>query len=220
MTGPEFDLDLLRAERMGLDEALFCAGKTPGQIGRIVETVVGAGRRMLLTRLDEARHASLDESVRGLLDYDPLSATARVGAARPPGDTARVAIVCAGTSDLRVAREAARTLEYYGEGVVEFNDVGVAGLHRLLSRIDAIRSHEVVIAVAGMDAALVSVVGGLVRAPVIAVPTSVGYGATRGGETALAASLASCAAGVVVVNIDNGFGAACAAMRILMRRDR
>ncbi len=218
MTGPEFDLDLLRAERMGLDEALFCAGKTAGQIGRIVETVVDAGRRMLLTRLDEARFAALDEKVRALLDYDPLSATARVGVALPPGDTTRVAIVCAGTSDLRVAREAARTLEYYGEGVAEFNDVGVAGLHRLLSRIDAIRAHEAVIAVAGMDAALVSVVGGLVRAPVIAVPTSVGYGAARGGETALAASLASCAAGVVVVNIDNGFGAACAAMRILKRR--
>lgn len=220
MTGPEFDLDLLRAERMGLDEALFCAGKTAGQIGRIVETVVDAGRRMLLTRLDEARHASLDENVRALLDYDPLSATARVGVALPPGDRARVAIVCAGTSDLSVAREAARTLEYYGEGITEFNDVGVAGLHRLLSRIDAIRSHNVVIAVAGMDAALVSVLGGLVRAPLIAVPTSVGYGAVRGGETALGASLASCAAGVVVVNIDNGFGAACAAMRILGRRDR
>ena len=220
MTGPEFDLDLVRAERMGLDEALFCAGKTAGQINRIVETVTAAGRRMLLTRLDESRHAALDENVRALLDYDPLSATARVGAARPPGGPARVAIVCAGTSDLRVAREAVRTLEYYGEGVAEFNDVGVAGLHRLLSRIDAIRSHEVVIAVAGMDAALVSVLGGLVRAPVIAAPTSVGYGAARGGETALAAALASCAAGVVVVNIDNGFGAACAAMRILSRRDR
>ena len=92
---------------MGLDEALFCVGKTPGQIGRIVEAVVDAGRRMLLTRLDEARFAALDEKIRALLDYDPLSATARVGVARPPADTARVAIVCAGTSDLRVAREAA-----------------------------------------------------------------------------------------------------------------
>jgi len=109
VTGAEFDLDLLRAERMGLDEALFCAGKTAGQISRIVETVAGAGRRMLLTRLDETRHASLDEAVRALLDYDPLSATARVGVALPSGDTARVAIVCAGTSDLRVGREAART---------------------------------------------------------------------------------------------------------------
>jgi NCAIR mutase (PurE)-related protein len=126
-----------------------------------------------------------------------------------------VAVIAAGTSDLPVSREAARTLEYYGETVSEFNDVGVAGLHRLLSRLADVRAHEVVIAVAGMDAALVSVLGGLVRAPLIAVPTSVGYGAARGGETALAASLASCAAGVVVVNIDNGFGAACAALRIL-----
>lgn len=215
MTGAEFDLDLLRAERVGLDEALFCAGKTAGQIGRIVETVAAAGKRMLLTRLDEGRHASLDEAVRSLLEYDVLSATARVGAVKPLGETARVAVICAGTSDLRVGREATRTLEYYGERVTEFNDVGVAGLHRLLGRIGDIRVHQIVIAVAGMDAALISVVGGLVSAPVIAVPTSVGYGAARGGETALAAALASCAAGVVVVNIDNGFGAACAAMRML-----
>jgi len=217
VTGGEFDLDLLRAERMGLDEALFCAGKTPGQIGRIVEAVAVAGRRMLLTRLDEDRHAALGDDVRAVLDYDPLSSTARVGAAAPPRDKARVAVVCAGTSDLRASREAARTLEYYGERAAEFTDVGVAGLHRLLSRIADIRAHEIVIAVAGMDAALISVIGGLVRAPVIAVPTSIGYGAARGGETALAASLATCASGVVVVNIDNGYGAACAAMRILNR---
>ena len=123
--------------------------------------------------------------------------------------------MCAGTSDLPVSREAARTLEYYGERVSEINDVGVAGLHRLINRIGEIRAHHIVIAVAGMDAAMVSVLGGLVRAPIIAVPTSVGYGAAHGGETALAASLVSCAAGVVVVNIDNGFGAACAALRIL-----
>lgn len=213
----EFDLDLLRAERVGLDEALFCAGKTDGQVARIVETVAAAGRPMLLTRLDTARHASLEEATRSRLDYDPVSRTAFLGARRPLRERARVAVVCAGTSDLAVSREAARTLEYYGERVSEFNDVGVAGLHRLLGRIQEIRAHEIVIAVAGMDAALVSVLGGLVKAPVIAVPTSVGYGAARGGETALAASLASCAAGVTVVNIDNGFGAACAAMRILNR---
>jgi len=213
----EFDLDLLRAERVGLDEALFCAGKTDGQIVRIIETVAAAGKSMLLTRLDADRHASLAESVRTLLDYDALSRTAFLGSRREMRRTARVAVVCAGTSDLRVSREAARTLEYYGERVSEFNDVGVAGLHRLLGRLAEIRSHEVVIAAAGMDAALVSVLGGLLKAPVIAVPTSVGYGASRGGETALAASLASCAAGVTVVNIDNGFGAACAAMRILNR---
>ncbi len=215
MTDPEFNLDLLRAERVGLDEALFCAGKTPDQISRIVETVVTAGGRMLLTRLDESRHAALSSAVRAVLDYDPLSGSAVFGDRRPPRAVARVAVVCAGTSDLRVSREATRTLEYYGERVTEVNDVGVAGLHRLVSRLEHIRAHEVVIAVAGMDAALVSVIGGLVRAPVIAVPTSVGYGASRAGETALAAALASCAAGVTVVNIDNGFGAACAALRIL-----
>ncbi len=211
----EFDLDLLRADRVGLDEALFCAGKTSAQINRIVETMAAASRPMLLTRLDEGRHGALDAGVRSLLHYDPVSRTAVLGARRELRAAARVAVVCAGTSDLPVSREAVRTLEYYGETVSEFNDVGVAGLHRLLSRLEDIRAHEVVIAVAGMDAALVSVLGGLVRSVVIAVPTSVGYGAARGGETALAASLASCAAGVVVVNIDNGFGAACAAMRIL-----
>ncbi len=213
----EFDLDLLRAERVGLEEALFCAGKTDDQVARIVETVAGAGRSMLLTRLDPSRYASFAENVRSLLDFDPLSRTAILGPRRPLREVARVAVVCAGTSDLPVSREAARTLEYYGERVSPFNDVGVAGLHRLLGRIADIRAHDVIIAVAGMDAALVSVLGGLVKAPVIAVPTSVGYGAARGGETALAASLSSCAAGVTVVNIDNGFGAACAALRILNR---
>lgn len=216
----EFDLDLLRAERVGLDEALFCAGKTDGQVERIVEAVAAEGRSMLLTRLDPLRLAGLSEKVRSLLDYDPVSRTAFLGTRRPARETARVAVVCAGTSDLPVSREAARTLEYYGETVSEFNDVGVAGLHRLLGRIAEIRAHEVIIAVAGMDAAIVSVLGGLVKAPVIAVPTSVGYGAARGGKTALAASLSSCAAGVVVVNIDNGFGAACAALRILNRDSR
>lgn len=214
----EFDLDLLRAERVGLEEALFCAGKSDDQVARIVETVVREGRSMLLTRLDPSRYACFAESVRSLLDFDPLSRTAFLGPRRPLREVARVAVVCAGTSDLTVSREAARTLEYYGEKVSPFNDVGVAGLHRLLGRIADIRAHDVIIAVAGMDAALVSVLGGLVKAPVIAVPTSVGYGAARGGETALAASLASCAAGVTVVNIDNGFGAACAALRILNRR--
>ena len=211
----EFDLDLLRAERMGLEEALFCAGKTGGQIERIVETVAAAGRSMLLTRLEELRYASLGPETRNQLDYEALSRTAFLGSAHPVHAQGRVAVVCAGTSDLPVSREAVRTLEYYGEKATEVNDVGVAGLHRLLSRLAEIRTHDVVITVAGMDAAIVSVLGGLVRAPVIAVPTSVGYGAARGGETALAASLASCAAGVVVVNIDNGFGAACAALRML-----
>lgn len=213
----EFDLDLLRAGRIGLEEALFCEGKTVAQIARIVETMAAENRPMLLTRLDDERCVSLPNHVRALLDYDPLSRTAFLGTRRTIKDTARVAVVCAGTSDLKVSREAVRTLEYYGERSAEFNDVGVAGLHRLLDRLEAIRAHDVVIAAAGMDAALVSVLGGLIRAPLIAVPTSTGYGTARSGQTALFASLSSCAAGVVVVNIDNGFGAACAALRILSR---
>lgn len=218
----DFDLDLLRAERVGLDEALFCAGKTSNQIAAIARKILAEGRSMLLTRLDDARHEALPGDIRAFLDYEPLSRTGILGGPRaaqtlaPP--EARVAIVSAGTSDLAVAREARRTLDYYGEAATEFNDVGVAGIHRLFSRLEEIRRHEIVIAVAGMDAALVSVLGGLVKAPVIAAPTSVGYGAARGGETALAASLASCASGVVVVNIDNGYGAACAALRMLRRR--
>lgn len=211
----EFDLDLLRAERIGLDEALYCAGKTNAQVAQIVARVASLGRSMLLTRLDESRHAALDPGVRALLDYEPVSRTATLGPRRPLSERSRVAVVCAGTSDLPVSREAVRTLEYFGHRATEVNDVGVAGLHRLLARLSEIRGHDLVIAVAGMDAALVSVLGGLVRSPVIAVPTSVGYGAARGGETALAASLASCASGVVVVNIDNGYGAACAAIRVL-----
>ena len=207
MTEPEFDLDLLRRERIGLDEALFCAGKTADQIGRIVATMAAVGRSMLLTRLDESRFQTLAIEIRNLLDYEPLSRTAILGTRHATRGGVRVAVVCAGTSDLPVSREAARTLEYYGVPATEVNDVGVAGVHRLMARLESIRAHDIVIAVAGMDAALVSVLGGLVRVPVIAVPTSVGYGVTRGGETALAAALVSCAAGVVVVNIDNGFGA-------------
>lgn len=213
----EFEIDLLREGRIGLDEALFCEGKTTAQVQRIVESMRADRRSMLLTRLEEARFLELSETLRAALDFDPLSRTAFLGPRRPLGPAASVGIVCAGTSDLRVAREAARTLEYYGHRAAEFADVGVAGIHRLLSRIEEIRGYAVVVAVAGMDAALVSVLGGLVKAPVIAVPTSVGYGAARNGETALAASLASCASGVVVVNIDNGYGAACAALRILGR---
>ena len=132
-----------------------------------------------------------------------------------PAGQARVAIVSAGTSDQPVCREAARTLAYHGHPSAEIGDVGVAGLWRLMDRIDEIRTYPVVIVVAGMDAALPSVVGGLVPGLVIAVPTSTGYGVAKGGATAMAAMLASCAPGVTVVNIDNGYGAACAALRAL-----
>ena len=150
------------------------------------------------------------------LDYDPVSQTAFFQhiASNRMGEK-RVVIVTGGTSDAGPAREALRTLAFNDTPATIIFDVGVAGLWRLMERLDEIRQHDVIIAVAGMDAALVSVLGGLVAQPLIAVPTSTGYGAARNGETALAASLASCAPGITVCNIDNGYGAACAALRIL-----
>ena len=209
----DINLDFDRAERVGLDEAIFCASKSPEQIAAIIRLARERARPLLLTRLDEPRFAALPESERIALDYDPESRTALLGRHAPTVTQARIAIVCAGTSDAPVAREAERTLQYYGEPSTRHTDVGVAGLWRLLDRIESIRTHAVVIVAAGMDAALPSVVGGLVPGLVIALPTSVGYGVAQGGQTALHSALASCSAGVVVVNIDNGFGAACAALR-------
>ena len=212
----EFTLDASRRERTGLDEAIFCAGKSVAQIDAILAHAEDAGRRLLLTRLDPAAHAALPARRAGALDYDPVSRTAILGPIEPrAADEARVGIVTAGSSDVPVAREAARTLLYDGYPCREIHDVGVAGLWRLLERIEEIRRLDVVIAVAGMEAALASVLGGLVPGAVIAVPTSTGYGVAAGGETALRAALTSCASGVTVVNIDNGYGAACAAARIL-----
>jgi pyridinium-3,5-biscarboxylic acid mononucleotide synthase len=185
------------------------------QIAAIVEQAHANGGRFLLTRLAQDQLAALPLPLRERIDYDPLSRTGYFGAPPTPTQAGEVAVVAAGTSDLPVAREASRTLRYYGESAAEFNDIGVAGLWRLAERIEEIRTKRVVIVVAGMDAALVSVMGGLVPGSVIAVPTSVGYGVAAGGESALRAALASCAPGVVVVNIDNGYGAACAALRII-----
>ena len=181
----------------------------------ILEQAQEKGRQMLLTRLLPEQLDGLSETHRRAIDYEPLSRTGYFGGAHELKTEVQVAVVAAGTSDVAVAREAARTLRFYGEPSVEINDVGVAGLWRLLERIEEIRKHKVVIAVAGMDAALPTVIGGLVSSMVIGVPTSVGYGVATGGETALRAMLASCSSGVVVTNIDNGFGAACAALRVL-----
>lgn len=213
MSHDEIQLDLARTERIGFGEAVFCADKSPAQIAAILDKADGTA--MLATRLAPDKHAELHDAHRGAMDYDPVSETAFVPAAPGAAETGGVAIVAAGTSDARVAREAARTLEFNGVSATLIFDVGVAGLWRLTERLDEIKSHPVVIAVAGMDAALVSVLGGLVPGIVIAVPTSTGYGAARGGETALASALASCAPGVAVCNIDNGYGAACAALRAL-----
>ncbi|MDP1902157.1 MAG: nickel pincer cofactor biosynthesis protein LarB [Rubrivivax sp.] len=217
MSSPEVRLDLNRAERVGLDEAIFCAGKSAGQIEAILGQAQERGVGLLLTRLSAQQLDALPVTVRAALDYDPLSRSAYFGAARPPAGEAdtRVAILSAGTSDLPAAREAQRTLAWYGEPAAEFHDVGVAGLWRLTDRLEEIRRFPILIVAAGMDAALLSVVGGLVRSCVIGLPTSVGYGVACGGRTALHAMLASCAPGLAVVNIDNGYGAACTALRML-----
>jgi len=212
---PEFRLDWERAARTGTSEAALCEPKTAAQIDAIIAHAAELGHRLLLTRLGPRKFSQLARAARQSLDYDAETRTAILGGVPATPATGRVAIVCGGTSDLSVAREAARALAFAGEAATLLADVGVAGLWRLTERIDDIRRHRVVIAVAGMEGALFSVLAGLVPCAVIAVPTSVGYGVARGGRTALHAALASCASGLAVVNIDNGFGAAHAALRIL-----
>ena len=219
MSDSGINLDFNRAARLGFDEAMLCADKATTHIEEILDRVGARDATMLLTRLSAPAFDALSAAHRVRLDYDPLSATAIFGRVAPPRRSGRVAIVGAGTSDMRVCREAARTLGYHDEKPSEIYDVGVAGIWRLMERVPEIIRHPVVIAVAGMDAALVSVLGGLVPGVIIAVPTSTGYGVAHRGETALHAALASCAPGVSVVNIDNGYGAACAALRALRAFD-
>jgi hypothetical protein len=210
------NIDHHRALRAGYPEVVFGEGKTVEQTLLICERLAAKGDGFLVTRADEAQRAALGAAFPGVR-VNALARTVHLtGAALPAKSGGKPAlIVTAGTSDLAVAEEAAETLVAVGLTVARLSDVGVAGIHRLLSQHDALRDAAVVIVVAGMDGALPSVVGGLVRVPVIAVPTSVGYGASFEGLSALLAMLNSCAAGVVVCNIDNGFGAAMAAERIL-----
>lgn len=210
-------LDHGRAGRTGMPEVVFCQGKTPAQVVEIVGRLLANEGRALATR------ASVETAEAVLAAYPQARwhAAARIiavggGPADPLPDAAPyVAVVTAGTSDIPVAEEAAVTLEFLGHPVRRAFDVGVAGIHRLFNRLDLVQGASVVIAVAGMEGALASVVGGLVRCPVVAVPTSIGYGASFGGLAALLAMLNSCAPGVAVVNIDNGFGAAVHAHQIM-----
>ena len=213
--GREVRLDVGRRARIGLEEAVLCETKTPAQLAHILDEAAGDGRSMFLTRLSEPQFRALRAEHADGLDYHALSQTGIFGAVAPPAGPARIAIVTAGSSDARVAHEAARTLAYAGVASELVCDVGVAGLWRVLEQVDRLAEMDVVIAVAGMDGAMVSVIGGLVPGLVIAVPVSTGYGAARRGETALYSSLTSCSPGVVVVNIDNGFGAACGALRAI-----
>ena len=208
-------LDFGRMERIGLEEAVYCAGKSAEQIAAILGIAAARGAPLLLTRLDPDKFAVLSEAHRQRIDYCSVSRTGFFGDLRPIVGPAQVAIIAAGTSDVPVAREAERTLRYHGHACSLFLDIGVAGLWRLTERLPDLRAHPIAIVAAGMDAALPSVLGGLLSGPIIAVPTSVGYGVAEGGHTALNAVLASCAPGVLVVNIDNGYGAASAALRFL-----
>ena len=207
--------DISRKQRLGFDETIFCASKTPDQIHRLLQAALRAEEPLLLTRLDSEKFSALSSELSERLDYDEVSQTAVLGHLLVPEDTPRVAIVSGGSSDVRVAREAARTLQYYRVGVHEIYDVGVAGLWRLLDRVEELRDMSVVITVAGMEGTLPSVVAGLVPGLVIAVPVATGYGVAANGVTALHSALASCAPGLVVVNVDNGYGAGCAALRML-----
>lgn len=213
-------IDHHRTLRQGHAEVVFCAGKTTEQVVSICERLAEATGAFLGTRANADQARALAERF-PRLEWNVIGRTVVLRAdpaqvAPPHGGT--VLVICAGTSDLPVAEEAAVTASVMGCKVERLTDVGVAGLHRLLSAGEALRAADVLIVVAGMEGALPSVVGGLVRAPVIAVPTSVGYGASFGGVAALLAMLNSCAAGISVVNIDNGFGAAMVAVRILASR--
>ncbi|MGA9838528.1 MAG: nickel pincer cofactor biosynthesis protein LarB [Gemmatimonadaceae bacterium] len=207
-------VDHHRSLRHGYPEVIFGQGKTPEQIVQIAGHIASQGDGVLATRLNGEAAAAL-RAAYPAIDVNSLAGTAYLAGIEPPEmGRGTVCIVTAGTSDLPVAEEAAVTAAALGNTVARITDVGVAGLHRLLARRDELLSAAVLIVVAGMDGALPSVVGGIVASPVIAVPTSVGYGAAFGGIAPLLTMLNSCAAGVTVVNIDNGFGAAVAASRI------
>jgi len=201
-------VDTHRALRAGLPEVVYAPGKTPKQMLDIVRVLRAAGQDVLVTRCEAESAACVQEGL-GSGDYDGVSRTLWFGPERPEvRGKGKIAVVSAGTADTPVVAEAVRTAHCFGNEVERVVDVGVAGLHRLLASNEQIRSARVRIVVAGMEGALPSVVGGLVEGPVIAVPTSVGYGAAFGGIAALLGMLTSCASNVVVVNIDNGFGAA------------
>ena len=206
-------VDTHRALRKGFPEVIFGAGKTPDQVVAIAEKIVAANDRVLVTRITPEHAVAFRKKFRKGVHHEAARCLTleRKPLAKRPG---YIAVVCAGTSDLPVAEEAALTGDFMGNEVRRIHDVGVAGIHRLFRRLDEIQAANVVVCVAGMEAALPSVLGGLVGKPLIGVPTSVGYGSHFGGLTALLGMLNSCSSGLTVVNIDNGFGAGYAASQI------
>lgn len=215
-------LDMTRTERTGLSETVYCPGKTADQLTEIMQAFQVAGTRVLGTKCSAEQFAFLRE--RSIpVEYDKVSRLLTSSWGKASKLAGHIAVCTGGTADIPVAEEAARTAAFFGAEVERHFDVGVAGLHRLLARLDDIRKADVVIAVAGMEGALGSVLAGLIEAPLVAVPTSVGYGANFGGMTPLLAMLNSCAEGMSVVNIDNGFGAgvlACRMIRMVERRTK
>ncbi|MEZ4359517.1 MAG: nickel pincer cofactor biosynthesis protein LarB [Kofleriaceae bacterium] len=206
-------VDHHRELRTGVPEVVFGESKTAPQIAQILIELARQGNGALATRVDATKAVEVLTAVPGA-EHLPLARAVRVAPTAPRPAARPIAVVCAGTSDLPVAEEAAVTCEFLGAPVTRVNDVGVAGLHRLLAHLPSLQAAAVLVVVAGMEGALPSVVAGLVAAPVVAVPTSVGYGVGLGGLIALASMLTSCAPGITTVNIDNGFGAAVAATRI------
>jgi NCAIR mutase (PurE)-related protein len=212
-------VDTHRALRKGFPEVIFGAGKTPEQVVKIASKLLDHEQNVLATRVTSEHARMLKKKFKRAV-YHELARCVTVEKNPLPKRTGTIAVACAGTSDLPVAEEAAVTAEIMGNRVERVCDVGVAGVHRLLNRIETIRNANVVVVVAGMEGALPSVVAGLVSKPVIAVPTSVGYGASFGGLAALLGMLNSCGSGVTVVNIDNGFGAGYAASQINALADK
>ena len=211
---PFVRLDFARRERTGFGETVFGPGKTPEQLAAIFASFAKRGMPVLATRVNPEQTEAVREA--GLeVEYQPSGRLLSLNGSKVKRLPGSVAVLTGGTADIPVAEECAGTVEFFGGKAERFFDVGVAGLHRLLGVIDEVRKADVVVAVAGMEGALPSVVSGLVSAPVVAVPTSVGYGAGIGGVAAALAMLNSCAEGVSVVNIDNGFGAAVVACRML-----
>ncbi len=207
-------VDLGRAQRRGLPEVIYAPGKTAEQIAGIMSALAAAGQNVLATRATPEQFAIVRRTHPQAV-YHALPRAITLAAARPRRLAGRIAVLCAGTSDIPVAEEAALTAECLGAGVARIYDVGVAGLHRLLKHLKTLRACRALVVVAGMEGALPSVVGGLVDRPIIAVPTSIGYGASLQGIAALLAMLNSCVPGITVVNIDNGFGAGVAAALII-----
>lgn len=212
-------LDLSRAERTGYGESVYCPGKTKEQLAEIFAAFHEAETPVLATKCSPEQAEFLRGKINGI-SFDPVAGILSSAWGKTHEHTGLIAVCSGGTADLPVAEEAALTAEFFGAEVSRYYDIGIAGLHRLLACLELIRKADVVITVAGMEGALGSVLAGLVETPVIAVPTSAGYGANFGGIAPLLAMLNSCAEGIAVVNIDNGFGGAMAACRILRMKHR